>query len=306
MELRHLRYFVAVAEELHFGRAARRLHLAQPPLSQQIRSLEEKLGVRLFHRTSRRVELTAEGRIFLDHARLVLGQANRAVEMVRAVGRGDGGRLTIGFVASALYTIVPAILRDFNRLHAKVEIRCFEMTPTRQAEALRQREIDVGFVRTFVNEPDLVSKLLVNESLILALPSEHPRAGDGHVRMAHLAMEPFVFITRACAPTYYDALMTICREAGFTPRVAQDANEWQTVLALVAAGLGVAFVPASLRNWQRPGVAYLDLRPRTGDVPLNLVWRSEQPQPLVDAFVVTATQVAKRKPAEVPQLAFSA
>lgn len=298
MELRHLRYFVAVAEELHFGRAARRLHLAQPPLSQQIRSLEEKLGVRLFHRTSRRVDLTAEGHVFLDHARLVLGQATRAVELVRAVGRGEGGRLTIGFVASALYTIVPAILREFNRLQPKVEIRCFEMTPTRQAEALRQREIDVGFVRTFVNEPDLMSKLLIKESLIVAVPAEHARAGDTHVRMADLAKDSYVFITRACAPTYYDTLMAICREAGFTPRVGQEAGEWQTVLALVAAGLGVAIVPASLRNWQRPGVAYLEIRPRTGEVPLNLVWRSEEPQPLVDAFVATATLVAKRTAAD--------
>lgn len=303
MELRHLRYFVAVAEELHFGRAARRLHLAQPPLSQQIRSLEEKLGVVLFHRTSRRVDLTAEGRLFLDHARLVLGQATRAVELVRAVGRGEGGRLTIGFVASALYAIVPDILRDFTRTYPQVEIRCFEMKPNRQSQALRQREIDVGFVRTFVNEHDLVSKLLVKESLVLALPVEHVRAGDSHVRIADLTQESFIFITRECAPTYYDTLMTICREAGFTPRIAQDAGEWQTVLALVAAGLGVAFVPASLRNWQRPGVAYLDLRPRTGDVPLNLVWRNEEPQPLVDAFVATAVSVAKRKPREIPALA---
>ncbi len=296
MELRHLRYFVAVAEELHFGRAARRLHLAQPPLSQQIRSLEEKLGVRLFHRTSRRVDLTAEGHLFLDHARLVLGQAARAVEMVRAVGRGEGGRLRIGFVASSLYSIVPAILRDFHHGHPKVEIRCFEMNPPRQIQALRQREIDVGFVRTLVKEDDLMSHLLVKESLVLALPAEHPHAGGAHAQLAQFANESFVLIARANAPAYYDSLINVCREAGFTPRAGQEAGEWQTVLALVAAGLGVALVPASLRNWQRPGVAYLALRPRTGDVPLNLVWRGKEAQPLVDAFVATATQIAKRTP----------
>src|SRR3954469_23480472 len=160
MELRHLRYFVAVAEELHFGRAAARLNMAQPPLSQQIRMLEAELGAALFLRTSRTVRLTPEGRFFLEHAQTVLAHASKAVQVMQASGRGEAGRISIGFVASAVYAIVPSVLREFHRERPAVELRCFEMHPLRQVEALKQREIDVGFMRTVAPDETLTSEML--------------------------------------------------------------------------------------------------------------------------------------------------
>lgn len=292
MELRHLRYFVAVAEELHFGRAARRLNVAQPPLSQQVRALEGELGVTLFLRTSRRVELTAEGRVFLEHATLVLSQTERAKEATRAAKRGEAGRIAIGFVTSAVYALVPGILREYHRKFPVVEMRCHEMTPARSLHALRQREIDVAFVRLPVREEGLVATEISRERLLLALPAEHPRAGGGRERLRDFATETFIMVPRTAAPGFHDALLNECRRAGFSPRVGHEAGEWQTVLALVAAGLGVALVPESLRHWQRPGVAYLELSPRTAEVPLELVWRREAAQPHVEAFVAVAKAAA--------------
>jgi len=296
MELRHLRYFVAVAEELHFGRAARRVHMAQPPLSQQIRVFEGELGVKLFHRTSRRVELTGEGRTLLSHARLVLAQADRAIQAVQAAARGDTGRLAVGFVTSAMYAQVPAILREFHHRHPRAELGCFEMRLVRQVEALRQREIDVGFVRVPVREPGIASVLLSKEPLVLVLPAEHPRASVRRARLSDFGAETFITVSRAGAPAFHDVLMEACRQAGFVPRVEHEVGEVQTVLALVAAGLGVALVPASLRHMARPGAVYIDLGPRTGEVPLELIWRKESPQPLVDAFIAAARAVTELPP----------
>jgi DNA-binding transcriptional LysR family regulator len=259
MELRHLRYFIAVAEELHFGRAARRLRLAQPPLSQQIRSLEEKLGLRLFHRTSRKVELTPEGSAFLDRARLVLSHADGALEFGRAASRGEAGRLAIGFVTSAVYNLVPDILREFHRVRPKVQIRCFEMNPEEQ---------------------------------LARSAGEGEEAAGGPVRLADFKAEEFIMLPRTLAPLYHDLVVTACQRAGFQPRFNQEAGEWQTALALVAAGLGVMLVPESLRQWRRPGVAYHALRTRTGELSLELVWRQAGPQPLVEAFAATAKVVA--------------
>lgn len=285
---------MAVAEELHFGRAARRLNVAQPPLSQQVRALEAELGVMLLHRTSRKVELTAEGRVFLEHASLVLSQTARATEATRAVKRGEAGRISIGFVTSAVYALVPGIWREYHRKFPAVEMRCQEMAPARALHALRQREVDVAFVRLPVREPSLMATEISRERLLLALPTGHLRAGAANGRLKDFATETFVMVPRVVAPGFHDVLITECRRAGFSPRVGHEAGEWQTVLALVAAGLGVALVPESLRHWQRPGVAYLNLTPRTAEVALELVWRKESAQPLVEAFVAVAKELAQK------------
>jgi len=298
MELRHLRYFVAVAEELHFGRAARRLRVAQPPLSQQIRDLEAELKIRLFHRTSRRVELSVEGGIFLEQARRVLAQAERAVEVARAAGRGEAGGLAIGFVTSAVFTLLPAILREFHALHPKVEMRCRGIPPVRQLESLRRRELDVAIVRTPVREEGLSAQTLLNEPLVAVLPSDHPLALRGRLRLGDLAGAPFVSMGRETAPSFYGVVMTACHRAGFSPELAHEVVDLQTVLALVAAGLGVSLVPQSLAYWRHPGVTYRDLPARTPRVPLEIVWRKESPQPLVDAFVAVAQAVAARPQGE--------
>lgn len=295
MELRHLRYFVAVAEELHFGRAAQRLHVAQPPLSQQIRALEEELQLRLFHRTSRRVELTAEGRVFLEHARGVLAQTERAAEMARAAGRGEAGRIAIGFVASAVYSFVPAILREFRQGRPRVELYCSEMRSVNQLQALQQHELDVGFLRSQVREPGLETIQLWREPFVVVMPVEHPLAGEARVSLADFAKETFLFISRAASPVCHEITSEACRDAGFSPRLGQEVGELQTVLALVAAGLGVSLVPQSVRHWQRPGVVYRELRTHTRKMPLHVVWRAGKAEPLVEAFVATSEAVARQE-----------
>ncbi len=294
MELRHLRYFIAVAEELHFGRAARRLRLAQPPLSQQIRALEGELGLKLFHRTSRRVELTTEGRAFLERARTVMMHAERAADFGRAAARGEAGRIAIGFVTSAVYNLVPVILREFHRVRPKVEIRCFEMDPDEQLLALRQHKLDLGFLRSTVKDDGFHTAQLSRESLWVALPAELARKQSDPVRLAELAETPFIMLPRTTAPLYYDLVTSACQRAGFTPRFHHEAGEWQTALALVAAGLGAMIVPESLRHWRRPGVTYMEFKPKSGSLTLELIWRSDGPQPLVEAFVATARAVAAK------------
>jgi len=295
MELRHLRYFVAVAEELHFGRAALRLNLAQPPLSQQIRSLEAELGVALFLRTSRRVELTTEGRLFLEQARAVLLHARKAAEMMQAASRGEAGRISIAFVTSAVYALVPAVLREFRRTCPAVEMHCVEMKPARQTEALKQREIDVGFVRTISSDDLFQAETLTREPLILAIPEEHRYAGRKRVLLSAFASDSFILLPRAVGPGFYDAAISSCEQAGFEPRLAQEVGEWQTVLALVAAGLGVALVPESVRNWQRPGVVYCDLIGQTAEVELKLLWRRHEITPVIETFIGVARQVARMR-----------
>lgn len=296
MELRHLRYFTAVAEELHFGRAAKRLRMAQPPLSQQIRALEIELGLKLFHRTSRRVDLTPEGRTFLERARVVLLHAERAVDFGRTASRGEAGRIAIGFVTSAVYNLVPAILREFHQRRPQVEIRCFEMDPDEQLAAFRQHKLDIGFLRSAVTESGFSTMELSRESLWLAVPAEVARRHPSPTRLSELSEMQFIMLPRTVAPLYYDLVVTACQRAGFTPRFSHEAGEWQTALALVAAGLGVMLVPESLRHWRRPGVTYTQFRPKSGSLTLELVWRNAEQQPLVDAFVATAKAVAESTP----------
>jgi DNA-binding transcriptional LysR family regulator len=295
MELRHLRYFVAVAEELHFGRAARRLNLAQPPLSQQIRGLEEELGVRLFLRTSRKVELTESGRLFLEQARLVLAQAEKARHTMRAAHRGEAGRITIGFVTSAVYTLVPTILREFNRGRPNVEIRCFEMNSNEQRIALQERQIEVGFNRTPLADTGLHAEILSRERFVLALPSDHPRARDGKLRLRQFANDGFIQFSRAQGNVIYDGVIASCQRAGFSPRIAHESTGVQTTLALVAAGLGVAMVPASLQQLKRPGVTYRELPAGdTSELELALVWRKDTLSPVMENFVKIAREVARK------------
>jgi DNA-binding transcriptional LysR family regulator len=299
MELRHLRYFVAVAEELHFGRAARRLKLAQPPLSQQIRSLEGELGLALFLRTSRKVELTEPGRLFLEEARSVLMQAEKAAQTMRAAHRGEAGRITIGFTTSAVYSIVPGILREFNRSRPQVEIRCVEMNAEQQETALRERQIQVGFTRTPLNENGLQTEILGKDRFVIALPADHPRVSQLKLRLKDFSSEGFILFSRNQGSAIYDAIIASCQRAGFSPRVAQEGGGVQTILALVAAGLGVAMVPASLRHLQRPGVIYRELPPSdTQEVCLALVWRKDDQSPVVESLVKIAREAVRTSSVE--------
>ena len=288
MELRHLRYFVAVAEELHFHRAAERLHISQPPLSQQIRALERELDVLLLDRNRRSVSLTPAGSVFLNEARAILDAVEAATEAARSVARGEAGRLAIGFVGSAMHGALPDVLREYRRTHPAVALALTELPTAAQLEALAAGRIDVGVLRPPVREPGLALATIQTEPFVVALPEDHPLAAEQEVPLAALLDEPFVLLSRREAPGLHLSLAEAMSAAGGVPRVVQEAREMQTVVGLVAAGLGVSLVPASVGADAHHGVAY---RPVAGTAPvveLALAWRPDALSPTVESFLATA------------------
>ncbi|MBD2309127.1 LysR family transcriptional regulator [Chroococcidiopsis sp. FACHB-1243] len=292
MELRHLHYFIAVAEELHFSRAAVRLCISQPPLSQQIRSLEDELGVKLFERTKRQVHLTEAGKVFLERSYLVLAQLEQAIEVTQRIGRGEVGRLALGFVGSATYTVLPEILSVFRSQFPAVELRLHELTTAEQIQALHQKQIDIGIVRA-ISEPGLSVECILQESLVLALPETHPFSAQTQVSLSTLAAELFILFPAKMGPVFYEQIIHICQQAGFRPQVAQEAVQMQTIVGLVAAGLGIAFVPASLQNFHRSGVIYRPLQEQTPKTGLYLTWRQHDPSPVIKAFLGLARKTTQ-------------
>jgi DNA-binding transcriptional LysR family regulator len=284
MELRHLRYFVAVAEELHFRRAAERLHMSQPPLSQQIRKLEDDVGATLLVRNQRRVELTAAGAAYYARARDILDAVEDAAREARRVQRGEVGRLDVGFVGSAVYSIVPELLRAFRAKYADVGLRLRELGTTEQLRRLEDGRLDVGFLRPPGGRPGLSIETVLREPVVVALPEGHRLAAAAEVRVAELAGEPLVLMTRAGAPGLRDALAPITDALG-EEAIVQEVAEMQTVIGLVAAGVGVSLVPGSVRALARTGVVY---RPLAGDPPhvaLSAAWRTGDGSPVLAAFL---------------------
>jgi DNA-binding transcriptional LysR family regulator len=299
VELRHLRYFVAVAEELHFGRAAARLHIAQPPLSRQIRDLERDVGVELFARGTRGVELTAAGRAFLVEVRQVLAQAERALRAAQRAARGESGRLRVGFVEAATYSGTLAEVLAFFRQHLpEVSLGLFELDSLEQAEALREGRIDVGIVHS--PPPDahrwLRVERVLEDALVAALPRAHPLAARGPLALADLAAEPFVFFPRFTGPVLYDHVIASCRSAGFSPRVVQEAAGWSTLAALVAAGVGVSFAPLSVAQVERPGVAYRPVRGLSVDMGMSAVWKQGEESPVRERFLAALRAASRAAP----------
>lgn len=291
MELRHLRYFVTLAEELHFGRAAERLHIAQPPLSQQIRQLETELGFDLFHRTKRTVQLTQAGQIFLTEVQQILKQLEQAIQVGQKTSRGEVGQLVIGFISSASYNILPKILRSFRSQIPGVALELRELTTNQQIQWLRDGRIDIGFVRPPVEENQFCTETIFQETLIVALPEEHPLAKQPDISLISLCCEPFIMFSRIYAPGLYDTLISLCQQAGFSPMVAQEAIQMQTIVGLVAAQMGIAIVPASLQQLQRTGVVYKALQKPTPQVAINLIWRRQDSSATVQRFLEVVRQV---------------
>ena len=296
MELRHLRYFVAVAEELHFGRAAARLFIAQPPLSQQVQQLERELGVTLFQRTSRRVQLTAAGEVFLTGARQTLAGLDAAVQSTQRAARGETGWLGIGFAASATYDLLPAVLHDFRARFPDVALSLMELNAVEQSAALRDRSIHVGFARPHTEDAEIVVEAVLREPFLVALPAAHMLAGHEMLSLDMLAGEPFVSFPEKPLPSYAQVVRAVCEGAGFAPRVVQEVREMQTAISLVAAGLGVALLPASVQHLRRDGVVYRPLpesAPRTG---LAVVTRKEDASPALQNFLgIVREQVGQRE-----------
>jgi DNA-binding transcriptional LysR family regulator len=297
MELRHLRYFTAVAEELHFGRAAERLHMAQPPLSQHILNLEREIGVTLFARTKRKVELTDAGRVFLTEARLILAHAEQAIHMAQRASRGEIGRLVIGFVLSATCSLLPETLRVFRERFPAVEMVLEETTTGSGLASLAAGRMHMCFVRLPINGLDasFASEPVLKEKIILALPSDHRLAAEAPVSLRQLSDEPFIIFPRVQGAGFYDHLVSLCRRAGFSPRVAQEAGQMQTILSLVAAGLGVALIPSTVQSLRREGVIYRPLRERAPETGIAMIWPRADASPMLENFALTVRQVAREQ-----------
>jgi len=286
MELRHLRYFVAVAEELSFTRAARNLNIAQPPLSQQIRALEAELGVELFLRTHHHVELTAPGRQFLGDARNILLQTDKAVTQVRRAAQGEEGELRLGFVTTAMYEdTVPRLLREFRTRHPTVALHLEQLGTVQQVQALIGRKIDAGFIRPPMDEARLTLRTVTREALVLALPHNHRLAGSRRVRLLSVAGESWVMVSRETGAGFYQQTFDLCLKAGFTPRVSMEVGEIQTVVGLVEAGFGVALVPASVTNLRRRGAVYVPLASPRSSVEICVAYLRDRQSPVLGNFL---------------------
>jgi DNA-binding transcriptional LysR family regulator len=285
MELRHLKYFVAVAEELHFGKAAKKLHIAQPPLSQQIMNLEEELGIKLFDRSRRNIQMTAAGSHFLNNARQILLQVEQAVETARRIHNGKAGRLAVGFVGSVIHTFLPEGLRLFRERFPDVELVLHEINTAEQVSSLHAKRIDIGFHYPGDKDPLLASKTLTLAPLLAVLHNDHPLSGRKSVNIRELAHDPFIANTRSSEPVVRDAFISLCHSAGFSPKIAQEAGQVQTVLGLVASGLGACLLPDFIKNIRRPGVQYVPLSGSPPEVKLAVVWRSDDTSLLVKSFI---------------------
>lgn len=292
MELRHLRYFKTVATELHFGRAAEKLHIAQPPLSKQIQDLEAELGFELFTRTKRSVVLTPAGQAFLIEVNQVFQQLDRAIDIGGKTSRGELGQVSIGFVGSATYNILPVMLQQFHDRYPQVQIKLHELTTDRQLIWLREGRIDIGLIRPPIVERDFGTQVIFQESVVVALPTNHHLAQQDSLDLSALATEPFILFPRELAPGLYDPIIAICQAAGFSPQVVQECIQMQTIVSLVSANMGVSILPESIQEAQRQGVVYKPIRSESLSVEklatIAIVWRRNDPSPTMNKLLEIA------------------
>jgi DNA-binding transcriptional LysR family regulator len=284
MELRHLRYFVAVAEELSFTKAAAKLRLAQPSLTRQVRNLEDEIGVQLLDRSNNRVVLTEEGRLFLADSRKLLAMCAESVAAVQRVKRGESEDLKIGYVANIHYGLLPATLGAFRKIHPGVALNLFDMTSAEQYRALDDGKIDLGFVglRPALSGHPLLSECVSHDTMLIALPTDHPLAKKARIRLADLASQFFIGMSTRTHPGAREWLAETCRAAGFNGRILQEADSETTVIQFVADGLGVALLPEQMIGLPHDGVVFRPVVP-----PLlresTIAWRADNPsKPLKD------------------------
>ncbi|MDX0520333.1 LysR family transcriptional regulator [Sinorhizobium medicae] len=290
MELRHLRYFVAVADAASFTAAARGLNISQPPLSQQIRDLEAEVGTRLFERSSRNVELTEAGANFLEHARMILGQVEHATHQARAIGSGQVGTLNIATTGSVLLGPLSNLIARFRDAWPGVFVRIHEMDPEAQEAALLSHRTDLSFVRKPRNHPHLVAHVAWQEKVDVALPEHHRLANSGTIELGDLRQESFVFL-RLADSRFARYLHDCCVTAGFVPDITNEVVESYSLTSLVAAGLGVALVPDCISTLSRPGVVYRPLADPAPEADVHVIGRPN-PGPVVSAFLETAQSTA--------------
>lgn len=273
MELRQIRYFHCVARELSFTKAARILHIAQPPLSRQIKMLEEELGVAVFERLGRGIVLTDAGRYFLDQTEKMTQRLQETINATRRIGKNDRIWFGVGFVPSTLYGHMPALIRQLRQLNTQVEIGLVEMTTLQQFEALKSGRIDIGVGRILLNDEEIERLVLTDEPLVVALPITHRLANKASVRLADIMEEPLILYPAKPRPSYADHVLNLCRQKGYSPQVIQEVNELQTAIGLVTATIGIAIVPESVRRLHRDDVVYVNLDEPEFTSPIMLSWR---------------------------------
>ena len=291
LELRYLRYFIAVAEELHFSRAAKRLHMAQPPLSQQIRKLEQYVGHPLFTRNSRTVALTQAGEALLERCRYLLRRLEEDLETVRRVGRGEIGTLTVGFIGSAMLTALPTLIGNYRKLFTKVDLRLRELTTSSLVDAIRQGIVDLGFLRDAGPTEGLMVEKVLEERFVVALAKRHPLASQQKISLIELKGEPLILFARELGPLAWDKTIALCETSGIRPTIVQDAPEWLTVLRLVSSGLGFSIAPACVATIQTPGVVCRELVKCPISTNIELARRSDHLSPIMEAFLAEARKM---------------
>jgi DNA-binding transcriptional LysR family regulator len=287
IELRQLRYFVVVAEELNFTRAAERLQIAQPPLSRQIQNLEKSLGLTLLERTNRRVELTAAGQVFLLECRQILKQVERGVRATQRAARGETGQLVLGFEGAIHNDVVLKTIRTFRHQFPDVELIVQELASRQQVQGLQKGRIELGFIEPILATDDIWVESLIAEPLIVALSETHPLAAHEQLALAQLAEEVWITGRSDEGCGLLVRILAGCRAAGFTPNVKQETNDPQMMLSLVAAGVGVTLLPSSARSFFQTGVTYRPLQPPVPEVELAIAWHPQNQSPVLQAFLQT-------------------
>jgi DNA-binding transcriptional LysR family regulator len=287
MELRHLRYFTAVARHLNYSEAARRLHVAQPAISQTILDLEDELGIKLLLRTRRSVQLTAGGNTFLREAEDILRRADEAKRLAQRAARGEVGSLGVGFFGTAAAPILPSLVQSYRCQFPDVELQLYELNPDQQLTAFDDGRIQLGFTRPLPVErrEEFEQEVVYLDQLAIALPEKHPLAKEKVVKLKSLAGEPFVQFHRRGAPGLFDEVIACCRRAGFSPRIVSEPNFMATVMTLVESGLGVSLIPRCVRSLNRIQVAVRAIAPKSAQIPLCVVWRKSEQNPAVGAFL---------------------
>ena len=285
MEFRHLRYFLVLAEELHFGRAARRLAISQPPLSLNIQQLEASVGARLLTRNSKSVQLTAAGLAFVPAARALLEQAASAANLAKDVGQGMAGSLTIGFSGTMLFSGLPLILARFQAGHPRLRLLLKELSSSEQLVELAQGRLDLGFVHTTRVPPELSQIRVASQAFVGCLPVAHVLAGQATLALAQLQGEPFAVVSKTVSPDYHERILALCAASGFDPEIRYELRHWLSVVSLVAQGMGVALVPAALQQSALAGAVFVPLQEDAMTYETHCLWKTSRDSPALAAFV---------------------
>lgn len=295
MDLRHLRYFVAVAEERSFLRASERLHISQPPLSTQIKDLERTVGAQLFERSSRGVNLTVAGSTFYAEAVAILARLEHAKIAVSRVAHGEQGVLNLGFVPITDFSVLPSTVSYFKSLFPQVSVQLHQLDVDAQIREIEAENIDIGLVTSINSDSTISFTSLFEEGLILAVPENHYlNKSERDMSLSMLAKEKFIMTPRSLSPGLHDIVLSYCLEAGFTPSVSQYANQLQTVIGLVSSGLGIALVPQSMQSFKRNGVVYLEPKEKSPRLSIGLCHRQKDNNPVIQTFLKCAREVVGR------------